>query len=98
MSTRWRTDRRTCRGRIAASGAARQTTGGRMDTQSARTAWRATRCGCGRAHGTDSGLGRASGIGVEMGSEQAVSQELLEARADALLTEWGEWQRKEPPV
>lgn len=33
-----------------------------------------------------------------MGSEQAVSQELLEARADALLTEWGEWQRKEPRV
>jgi len=35
---------------------------------------------------------------VEMGSEQAVPQELLEARADALLTEWGEWQRKEPRV
>src|SRR5690606_8723838 len=42
MSTRWRTDRRTCRGRIAACGAARQTTGGRMDTQYARTAWRTT--------------------------------------------------------
>ena len=34
--------RRTCRGRIVACGAARQTTGGMMDTQSARTAWRAT--------------------------------------------------------
>src|SRR5690606_37603276 len=42
MRARWRTDRRTCRGRIAACGAARQTTGGRMDTQSALTAWRTT--------------------------------------------------------
>lgn len=27
-----------------------------------------------------------------------MSQELLEDRAEALLAEWGEWQRKEPPA
>lgn len=33
-----------------------------------------------------------------MGNEVAVSQELLERRADALLAEWGDWQRREPGV
>lgn len=33
-----------------------------------------------------------------MVSTEQMSQELLEARAESLLTEWGEWQRKEPRV
>src|SRR5690625_3663382 len=33
-----------------------------------------------------------------MTSTEVMSQDLLEQRAELLLVEWGEWQRKEPPV